>query len=43
MQKKDSFILDYATQVDNEQKTKIIDDFRRFYQENGYFIQEPGV
>mgnify|MGYP001026056160 CR=1 FL=1 len=44
MQKKDSFILDYATQVDNEKRQKIIDDFRRFYQENGGILfREPGV
>lgn len=44
MQKKDSFILDYATQVDNDKRQKIIDDFRRFYQENGGILfREPGV
>lgn len=44
MQKKDSFILDYATHVDNDKRQKIIDDFRRFYQENGGILfREPGV
>lgn len=44
MQKKDSFILDYATQVDSDKRQKIIDDFKRFYQENGGILfREPGV
>jgi HK97 family phage portal protein len=44
MQKKDSFILEYGTNVDKEKRQRIIDDFKRFYQENGGILfQEPGV
>jgi HK97 family phage portal protein len=44
MQKKDSFILEYGTNVDADKRQRIIDDFRRFYQENGGILfQEPGV
>lgn len=44
MQKKDSFILEYGINVDSDKRQKIIDDFRRFYQENGGILfQEPGV
>lgn len=44
MQKKDSFILEYAANVDNEKRKQIIADFKRFYQENGGILfQEPGV
>ncbi|MED3563462.1 phage portal protein [Bacillus xiapuensis] len=44
MQKKESFILKYATNVDAEKRQRIIDDFRRFYQDNGGILfQEPGV
>jgi HK97 family phage portal protein len=44
MQKKDSFILEYGANVDKEKRQRIIDDFKRFYQENGGILfQEPGV
>jgi len=44
MQKKDSFILQYGASVDSTKRQKIIDDFRRFYKENGGILfQEPGV
>ncbi|MFD3261863.1 phage portal protein [Paenibacillus lentus] len=44
MQKKDSFILKYGTNVDNDKRQKIIDDLKRFYQENGGILfREPGV
>lgn len=44
MQKKDSFILKYGVNVDKEKRQRIIDDFKRFYQENGGILfQEPGV
>lgn len=44
MQKKDSFILEYGANVDNEKKAKIIADFKRFYKENGGILfKEPGV
>ncbi|WP_416729206.1 phage portal protein [Fictibacillus sp. JL2B1089] len=44
MQKKDSFILTYATNVDKEKRQQIVDDFKRFYTENGGILfREPGV
>lgn len=44
MQKKDSFILEYGANVDPDKRQRIIDDFKRFYQENGGILfQEPGV
>ncbi len=44
MKKKDSFVLKYGAQVDNEMRQNVIDDFKRFYQENGGILfQEPGV
>lgn len=44
MEKKDSFILEYGANVDEEKRQRIIDDFRRFYKENGGILfQEPGV
>ncbi|UED78042.1 phage portal protein [Brevibacillus sp. DP1.3A] len=44
MQKKDSFILEYQANVDPDRRQRIIDDFKRFYQENGGILfREPGV
>ena len=44
MQKKESFVLKYGANVDDDKRQKIIDDFRRFYKENGGILfQEPGV
>lgn len=44
MEKKESFILKYAANIDNEKRDRIIADFRRFYAENGGILfQEPGV
>ncbi|MEC0242775.1 phage portal protein [Paenibacillus dokdonensis] len=44
MEKKDSFILSYGTNVDNDKRTKIVEDFKRFYSENGGILfKEPGV
>lgn len=44
MQKKDSFTLAYQANVDKDKRQQIIDDFRRFYQENGGILfKEPGV
>ena len=44
MEKKESFILKYAANVDDEKRKRIIEDFRRFYKENGGILfQEPGV
>jgi HK97 family phage portal protein len=39
-----SFILKYATNVDKDKRHRVIDDFKRFYQDNGgVLFQEPGV
>lgn len=39
-----SFILEYAANVDKEKRQRVIDDFKRFYKENGGILfQEPGV
>lgn len=44
MEKKDSFILKYGANVSNEKQQNVIDNFKRFYEENGGIIfQEPGV
>lgn len=44
MSKTDSFILEYGANVDEEKRQEVIDDFRRFKQENGgVFFNEPGV
>lgn len=44
MKKKDSFILEYGANVDKDKRQKIIDDFKRFYNENGGILfKEPGV
>ncbi|MCM3454464.1 phage portal protein [Heyndrickxia oleronia] len=44
MQKKDSFILTYGSNVDEDKRQEIINDFKRFYQDNGGILfQEPGV
>lgn len=44
MQKMDAFIIKYATTVSNEQKQKVIENFRRFFAENGgVLFQEQGV
>lgn len=39
-----SFILSYGANVDGEKRQRVIDDFRRFYKDNGGILfQEPGV
>lgn len=39
-----SFILKYGSNVDNEKRQRIIDDFKRFFKDNGGILfQEPGV
>ncbi|MDC3412535.1 phage portal protein [Aquibacillus sp. 3ASR75-286] len=39
-----SFILKYAANVDTEKRQRVIDDFKRFYKDNGGILfQEPGV
>ncbi|RUT48606.1 phage portal protein [Paenibacillus anaericanus] len=44
MKKKDSFILEYGANVDADKRQKIVDDFKRFYSENGGILfKEPGV
>lgn len=44
MEKKDSFILKYAANVEQDKRDRIIADFKRFYKENGGILfQEPGV
>nr|WP_241432910.1 phage portal protein [Listeria fleischmannii] len=41
---RDSFILKYGQNVDPEKKAAIVEDFKRFYEENGgVLFQEPGV
>lgn len=44
MEKKESFTLSYASNVDEEKRKRIIGDFKRFYSENGGILfKEPGV
>lgn len=44
MEKKESFVLKYAANLDKEKRDAVIADFRRFYAENGgILLQEPGV
>lgn len=44
MEKPDSFILKYGTNVDADKRKAIIEDFKRFYADNGgVLFQEPGV
>lgn len=39
-----SFILKYASNVDSEKRQRVVEDFRRFYKDNGGILfQEPGV
>nr|WP_091275846.1 phage portal protein [Alteribacillus persepolensis] len=39
-----SFVLKYNANIDREKREKVIEDFKRFYQENGgVLFQEPGV
>ncbi|MEJ9151079.1 phage portal protein [Bacillus smithii] len=39
-----SFILKYSANVDTDKRERIINDFKRFYQDNGGILfQEPGV
>lgn len=39
-----SFILKYSANVDTEKRQRVIEDFKRFYQDNGGILfQEPGV
>ncbi|AVQ34416.1 phage portal protein [Staphylococcus muscae] len=44
MDKPDSFILTYGSNVDKEMRSQVINDFKAFYQENGGILfREPGV
>lgn len=39
-----SFIVTYGTNIDKEKRKEVIEDFKRFYQDNGGILfQEPGV
>ncbi|MDW3896891.1 MULTISPECIES: phage portal protein [Staphylococcus] len=44
MQKPESFILKYGTNVSKEKREDVLSDFKSFYEENGGILfQEPGV
>ncbi|WP_375713221.1 phage portal protein [Mammaliicoccus sciuri] len=44
MEKPDSFILKYGSNVSSDKKTDVVTNFREFYEENGgVLFQEPGV
>lgn len=44
MQKMDAFIINYATTVSEEQKRRVIENFKHFFSENGgVLFQEQGV
>lgn len=44
MEKHESFILKYESNVDKEKRQQILDDFRSFYRDNGGILfREPGV
>ncbi|MBC2142853.1 phage portal protein [Listeria innocua] len=41
---RDSFIITYGSNIDEEKRKAVIEDFRRFYKDNGGIIfQEPGI
>lgn len=41
---RNSFILKYGANLDTEKRQRVIDDFKRFYKDNGgVLFQEPGV
>lgn len=44
MQKKESFMITYGSNVEEGTRKAIVEDFKRFYKENGGILfQEPGV
>ncbi|KTT82741.1 portal protein [Mammaliicoccus sciuri] len=44
MEKPDSFVLKYGSNIDTTKKQSIVDNFKEFYEENGgVLFQEPGV
>ncbi|WP_141757577.1 phage portal protein [Staphylococcus sp. HMSC057G10] len=44
MQKPDSFVLKYGSNIDVKKRKSVIENFKQFYEENGGILfQEPGV
>lgn len=44
MQKPDSFVLKYGSNIDVKKRQSVIENFKKFYEENGGILfQEPGV
>ncbi|EZR88904.1 HK97 family phage portal protein, partial [Staphylococcus aureus VET0489R] len=44
MQKPDSFMLKYGSNVNTEKRQQVLEDFKQYYKENGgVLFQEPGV
>lgn len=44
MQKPDSFVLKYGSNIDVKKRKNVIENFKQFYEENGGILfQEPGV
>lgn len=44
MEKPDSFVLKYGSNIDTDKKKSVVKNFRDFYEENGgVLFQEPGV
>lgn len=44
MQKPDSFVLKYSSNIDVKKRQSVIENFKKFYEENGGILfQEPGV
>ncbi|MBJ6300383.1 phage portal protein, partial [Staphylococcus aureus] len=44
MQKPDSFMLKYGSNVSTEKRQQVLEDFKQYYEENGGILfQEPGV
>ncbi|MTV20883.1 phage portal protein [Staphylococcus delphini] len=44
MEKPESFMLKYGSNISPEQRQQVLEDFKRFYSENGGILfQEPGV
>jgi len=44
MQKPDSFVLKYGSNIDMKKRQSVIENFKKFYEENGGILfQEPGV
>lgn len=44
MKKPDSFILEYGANVSSEKRAEVVEDFKRFYRDNGgVLFKEPGI